>query len=104
MQEAVKEKLHSRPLGEMMQAIAVKFRGTPYRAGLLDRSSQETLVVSLQGFDCVLFVETVLAIARGVAVQDYSYHTFAGHIQNQRYRNGELSGYCSRLLFLRVGD
>jgi len=39
----------------------------------------------------------VLAIARGVAVQDYSYPTFVNHIRDQRYWNGQMNGYCSRL-------
>lgn len=89
--------LYKRPIGEIMQATAQAFLGTPYKAGLLDQSSQETLVVTLNKFDCVLFVETVLAIARGVAVQDYSYQTFVAHIRDQRYWNGYMNGYCSRL-------
>lgn len=97
MQYAIDEQLTDRPLGEIMQAIGEQFIGTPYVAGLLDKSNQETLVVTLKGFDCVLFVETVLAIARGVAVQDYSYENFRDRIQEQRYRHGQLNGYCSRL-------
>ncbi len=80
-----------------MQTIAKQFLGRPYKANLLDQSQQETLVVSLKQFDCMLFIETVLAIARGVAVQDYSYRTFVDRIREQRYRNGEINGYCSRL-------
>lgn len=94
---AVGQNLHDSPMGEIVQAIAVAFLGTPYKAGLLDQSSQETLVVTLNKFDCVLFVETVLAIARGVAVQDYSYQTFVDRIRDQRYWNGYMNGYCSRL-------
>ncbi|HEY9649984.1 MAG TPA: N-acetylmuramoyl-L-alanine amidase-like domain-containing protein, partial [Coleofasciculaceae cyanobacterium] len=70
---------------------------TPYKAGLLDQFPQETLVATLNQFDCVLFIETVLAITRGIATQDYSYSTFVNHIQDQRYRNGQMDGYCSRL-------
>jgi hypothetical protein len=94
---ATAQKLHQRPMGEIIQAIAEQFLGTPYKADLLDQSKEETLVVTLKAFDCVLFVETVLAIARGVVVQDYSYPTFVNHIRDQRYRNGEMNGYCSRL-------
>ncbi len=89
--------LYDRPMGEIVQAIAEQFLGTPYAAGLLDKSQEEKLIISLDGFDCVLFVETVLAIARGVAVQDYTYPTFAKNIVDQRYRHGQLDGYCSRL-------
>ncbi len=95
--QAFNRKLSDRPFGEIMQAIADELIGTPYQEGLLDQTKEEKLVVSLAGFDCVLFVETVLAIARGVAVQDYQYETFVDHIENQRYRDGKLNGYCSRL-------
>lgn len=91
------ERLHARPFGEIMQAVGMRFLQTPYVAGLLDEPEQETLVVDLTGFDCVLFVETALALARGIAVEDYSYETFVGHIQDQRYRDGAMNGYCSRL-------
>lgn len=97
MQDAGARSLHDRPMGEIVQAIAKRFLGSPYQPNLLDQSSQESLVVSLTQFDCVLFVETVLAIARGVALQDYSYESFASQLQNQRYRDGKLNGYCSRL-------
>ena len=97
MASARAENLHERPLGEIMQAIGVEFLGTPYVAGMLDEPEQETLIASLTGFDCVLFIETVLAMGRGIAAQDYSYETFLGHIQDQRYRDGAMNGYCSRL-------
>ncbi|MEQ9486577.1 N-acetylmuramoyl-L-alanine amidase-like domain-containing protein [Coleofasciculus sp. F4-SAH-05] len=94
---AIAQRLHEQPMTDIIQAIAHQFVGTPYKAGLLDQSSDETLVVTLQAFDCVLFVETVLAIARSLAQQDYSYPTFVNHLRDQRYQNGQLNGYCSRL-------
>ncbi|HEY9727971.1 MAG TPA: N-acetylmuramoyl-L-alanine amidase-like domain-containing protein [Chroococcales cyanobacterium] len=97
MQYAVAQNLHQRQMGEIVQAIANQFLGAAYKANLLDQSQEETLVVTLNQFDCVLFVETVLAIARGVAVQDYSYPTFVNHLRDQRYRDGQMNGYCSRL-------
>ena len=97
MQSAIAQKLHQRPMGDIIQAIATTFIGAAYKGNLLDQSPEETLVVNLHQFDCVLFVETVLAIARGVAVQDYSYTTFLNHLRDQRYWNGQIDGYCSRL-------
>ncbi|MGA7934012.1 MAG: N-acetylmuramoyl-L-alanine amidase-like domain-containing protein, partial [Kovacikia sp.] len=97
MQYAVGRSLNQRPLGEIVQAIAHQLLGSTYRPNLLERSRQEDLVVSLTQFDCVLFVETVLALAKGVAVQDYSDLSFMARLQNQRYREGRLNGYCSRL-------
>ncbi len=97
MEYGIKQNLAQLSMAEIMQAIADYFIGTPYKAGLLDQSNQESLVITLDGFDCVLFVETVLAMARGIAMEDYSYLTFINHIRNQRYWKGEMNGYCSRL-------
>jgi hypothetical protein len=97
VEEARDRQLNTLAFPELIQAIAEQFIGTPYVPGLLDRNSTETLVISLDGFDCVLFVETVLAIARGVALQDYSYPTFTRNLERQRYRDGLLDDYCSRL-------
>lgn len=91
------EKLHEWPLGEIMQAVGLRFLGTPYVAGMLDEPDHEILVVDLTGFDCVLFVEAVLALSQGIAAEDYTYETFAGHLLDLRYRDGTLDGYCSRL-------
>ena len=97
VQYAKKQNLPDRPIGEIVQAIADNFLGKPYAEGLLDKSGTEKLVVTLDKFDCVLFVETVLAIARGVAVKDYDYQNFVNRIEEQRYLNGKMNGYCSRL-------
>ena len=97
VQYANKQNLPDRPIGEIVQAIADNFLGQPYVEGLLDKSGTEKLIVTLDKFDCVLFVETVLAIARGVAVKDYDYQNFVNRIEEQRYLNGKINGYCSRL-------
>jgi len=97
VQYAKQQNLHDRSIGEIVQAIADNFLGKPYAAGLLDESGEEKLIVTLNKFDCVLFVETVLAIARGIAVQDYDYQNLVNRIEEQRYLNGKMNGYCSRL-------
>lgn len=91
------ERLHERPLGEIMQAVGLRFQGMPYVAGMLDEPDEEQLICMLNQFDCVTFVETTLALARGIRAQDYRYETFARHIRDQRYRGGQMDGYCSRL-------
>lgn len=97
IQYAKQQNLYDRPLGEIIEAIADNFLGKPYAEGLLDKSGEEKLVVTLNGFDCVLFVETVLAISRGIAVKDYDYQNFVDRLESQRYLNGKMNGYCSRL-------
>jgi cell wall-associated NlpC family hydrolase len=94
---AIANKLHQRSMSEIVQAISEQLLGSSYKAGLLDESNREKLVVSLKEFDCVLFVETVLALSRGVAIQDYSFQSFRDRVRELRYRNGNMDGYCSRL-------
>jgi len=97
MTYARSENLHELPIGEIMQALGLRFTSMPYMAGLLDAPAEETLVCRLDGFDCVTFVESALALARGVRAEDYSYETFSRNMLDQRYRGGAMEGYCSRL-------
>ncbi|NCT44027.1 MAG: DUF1460 domain-containing protein [Microcystis aeruginosa G11-09] len=80
VQYAQNQQLDRLAMADIIQNIATQFLGAKYQAGLLDRSATEKLFISLKEFDCVLFVETVLAL-----------------VLNQRYRHGILDGYCSRL-------
>lgn len=82
---------------QLLQTIAAKFKGAAYKDGLLDQSPQEELVLSLSQFDCVLFVETVLAITRTLTVESPTPQVFRDAVQDQRYRQGQMQGYCSRL-------
>jgi hypothetical protein len=97
MKLAITQQWYQLSMGEIMQKVSDQLLGSEYKAGLLDQYSQETLVASLTQFDCVLFVETVLALTRGIIIQNYQYSTFIEHLTQQRYWNGNLNGYCSRL-------
>jgi Protein of unknown function (DUF1460) len=94
---ADRHNLDQKSMGQIMQAVAHQLLGAEYQAGLLDREPQETLFVSLKKFDCFLFIETVLAIANNLKQQDYDYQALTHKIENQRYWNGKMNGYCSRL-------
>ena len=87
----------SRPYGEIVQWVGEQLIGRPYVAGMLDAPPEETLVVDLTGFDCVLYVENTLALARSIALGQDDYAAYAGHVEAMRYRAGRLDGYCSRL-------
>ncbi len=89
--------LHTEPLGRIMQTIGVRFRGAPYVAFPLDQTSEEQLVCRLDGFDCFTFVEAMLAMARGIKAQDYSFAGYAERTRVQRYEAGAPMGYCARL-------
>jgi len=94
---AQRQNLAQVSMGNIVQNIAEQFLGAEYTAGLLDRSTQETLVISLKQFDCLLFVETVLAIADNIALQEDNYQTFKNEVEDRRYWQGKMNGYCSRL-------
>ena len=87
----------ARPYGEIVQWTGEQLIGRPYVAGMLDAPPSEVLVVDLTAFDCVLYVENVLALSRMIALGQASYDDYAAGVQALRYRGGTLDGYCSRL-------
>ena len=97
IQNAKATNLDETATGNIIQQVARQFLGSEYKAGLLDKSNYETLVISLQQFDCLLFIETIMAIAHNINQKEYGYQAFSNSIENQRYWNGKMNGYCSRL-------
>ncbi len=84
-------------LGSLMQEVGLYFQGRPYLEAPLDQDGAESLTPRFDGFDCVTFVETALALGRGVIASDTTYAGFVQRLADQRYRNGSKLGYCSRL-------
>jgi len=97
MKTARSHRTESESIGALMQDIGLHFRGRPYLAGTLDQPPTETLVVRFDGFDCVTFVETAMALARSAQASDSTYAGFARRLAEQRYRDGGPVGYCGRL-------
>lgn len=97
MTTAQSDSLHRLPLGRIMQALGQQFMGAPYLEYTLDTTPTERLVARLDGFDCVTFVEAMLAMSRGVAQGDYSFDGYAQRLQAQRYRGDAETSYCARL-------
>ena len=91
-----RRRISGRSSGELALKIGKLFLGTPYRGGLLETKA-EHLVINLQEFDCVTFVETVVALAGCVNHQQKSYEVFKKRLRRIRYREGRLQGYPSRL-------
>ncbi len=85
------------PLDSVVQWVGERFVGSTYVGGMLDESETEELVVSFRKYDCVLFMETVLALSSGISQDDYSGAGFVHRLQKLRYRGGEINGYASRL-------
>lgn len=84
-------------VGELVQLIATDLVGLPYRDHMLDQTNEETLIVSLEEFDCVLFVEVVVALAQAIEVGATDFDMFAANVERLRYRDGLMGDYCSRL-------
>ncbi|MFN3597406.1 MAG: N-acetylmuramoyl-L-alanine amidase-like domain-containing protein [Rubricoccaceae bacterium] len=83
--------------GEIVQWTGERLLGQPYVAGLLDAPPEEMLVVNLRAFDCVLYVENVLALAETIARETYAWDDYVAALEAMRYRDGRMQGYCSRL-------
>ncbi len=92
-------------MGESVVRIGLSFRGTPYVAGTLDVAEEEGVVVNLLQFDCVTFVENVLAMARFIRLAEPEIldsefrlrEMYSGLLREIRYRGGRVDGYPSRL-------
>jgi hypothetical protein len=85
------------PMGDLVATVGRHFLGFPYKAKSLERPGDETLVVDLSGLDCTTFVETSLAMARAVRLGTPHVDGFVRQLQTIRYRDGEVTGYPSRL-------
>ena len=90
-------KTPSTPPSQLILEIGKFFLGKPYVDGTLDTGKSEHLVVNLGEFDCVTFVENVIALSRCVKSRQKSFEAFRRVIKEIRYRNGRLQGYASRL-------
>jgi hypothetical protein len=85
------------PVGEAMAAFGRHFIGTPYVAHSLETEGAEHLVVNLRGFDCLTFVENMLAMARCVRSGTVTFEDFKRQLTLIRYAGGVIDGYPSRL-------
>lgn len=81
----------------VLQKTAEFFLGNPYVAGTLDKNTKEKLVINLREFDCVTYIETVIALADAAKTNELTFDDFSERLLKIRYRNAELNGYDSRL-------
>ena len=89
-------KIKDQPTVDVMLKAALLRQGTAYVAGTLEEVP-EKLIVKLTETDCILYVESCLALAITAQSNDTSYQAFCQNIQNLRYRDGEVNGYASRI-------
>lgn len=76
---------HERSVASRIDALSRHFLGHPYKANPLIGSAgtAEVFTASLDGFDCVTYIETIVALARARNVDD-----FAAWLRKIRYEQG----------------
>jgi hypothetical protein len=102
---AVAQRLDTLPLGTAIARLGETFVGTTYTPGTLDVPGPERVVINLHEFDCVTFIENMLAMTRfirhdgtaALADRPGAEARYASYIEDIRYRGGVLDGYASRL-------
>lgn len=88
----------SKSLSQILIEIAKQRLNTPYVAGTLDKNPDtENLIINLHETDCILFVESCLALALTAKSNDTSITNFINFIKNLRYKDGVVDGYTSRI-------
>lgn len=86
------------PVNEIIGEVGKTFIKTPYVAGTLDENTKsEEVVIKITGLDCVTFVENALVFSRLIKQNKTGIEDFMAELENIRYRNGENTGYSSRL-------
>lgn len=97
IERAQRERLDTLPVGEIIAQVGSWFVGAPYTAHTIEQPGPEQLVINLREFDCVTFVENMLAFARTIRAGKDEFAAFRNEIQRLRYRDGMIDGYPSRL-------
>lgn len=88
-------------VAELMVRAGKTLEGQQYVAGTLDEAAdagawKEELRIYLTRTDCIIFVETCLALAR-TAAEGGDFRMFADEVRRSRYRDGQVGGYADRL-------
>lgn len=81
----------------VLEKTALFFLGRPYVAHTLEVTDGELLVANLREFDCVTFVETVMALAKAAVSDEPAFEKYLDELRKIRYRQGIVGDYSSRL-------
>src|ERR1700730_667593 len=78
---------YDRSAGRRIDVLSRHFLGHAYKPNPLIGSADtaEVFTASLDGFDCVTYIETIVALARASNVDD-----FTGWLRNIRYERGRI--------------
>lgn len=91
------EPYRNAPGDTILEKSALFFLNKPYLTHPLERGDREQLTVNLRAFDCITFVETVIALTLTATSDAPSFEAFIKELQAIRYRKGNINGYASRL-------
>jgi hypothetical protein len=81
----------------LVTEVALSFLGTPYTAGTLEQIP-ETLTINLHETDCILFVESCIAMALTIKQStNPEFEEYCTQVRKMRYRDGIVEGYESRI-------
>jgi len=102
---AVAQRVDTLPIGAAIARLGETFVGTTYTPGTLEAPGAERVVINLGEFDCVTFIENMLAMTRfirhdGIALladRHTAQARYARYLEEIRYRGGHLDKYPSRL-------
>ncbi len=83
MQGAAAARLDTLPIGDRVVALGRWFVGAPYTPGTLE-TLPERLIVNLREFDCVTYVETMLAMARILDGAEPTFERFVDELRTIR--------------------
>lgn len=97
IQIALAEKVTKQPIGDVITNIGKTFIGTMYESHTLEKGDKESLVINLTGLDCTTYLENCLVLARVAKMKKPSFTNYMEQLQLERYRNGKIDGYTSRL-------
>src|SRR5712691_10552544 len=91
VQQLLSETRHDRCAGSRIDVLSRHFLGHSYEPNPLIGSADtaEVFTASLDGFDCVTYIETVLALARASNVDD-----FTDRLRKIRYERGRIQWGC----------
>ena len=87
VRQALIEAKHDRSTATRIETVSRHFLGSPYKSAPLIGSAEtpEVFAASLEGFDCVTYIETVLALARAATVDG-----FIKWLRKIRYEHGRI--------------
>ena len=88
VRQLISQAKHDHSVGSRIASLSRLFLGHPYKSNPLIGSADtaEEFTASLDGFDCVTYIETILALARASTVDD-----FIKWLRKIRYDRGRIS-------------